>query len=246
MDRSNVSLKPAVGIDGCKAGWVCIAIDDTGAWEAQVLPDISSVWGMFSDRPLLLIDVPIGLVEKGEDGRPCDGAARKVLGSRASSVFSPPARSSLTAPSREVASENNYRLTGKHITVQTWGIVPKIREVDDFLRANPQALAKIREVHPEVLFWGLNGGLAMRNSKKKKAGSKERLEVLESFFPQTRKVCEHCTTTYLRTELALDDAIDALVAALAGAIGGETLRTLPATPTRDPKGIPMEMAYLRV
>ena len=70
--------------------------------------------------------------------------------------------------------------------------------------------------------------------------------MLERFFPQTRKVCEYCTTTYRRTELALDDAIDALVAALAGAIGGETLRTLPATPTRDPKGIPMEMAYLRV
>jgi len=242
-----VNLKSAVGIDGCKAGWVCIAVDDAGAWEARVLPDISSVWDTFSDRPLLLIDVPIGLVEKGENGRPCDVAARRVLGfPRASSVFSPPARPSLTAPSREVASENNYRLTGKRITVQTWGIVPKIREVDDFLRANPQALAKIREVHPEVLFWGLNGGLAIKSSKKTKMGSEERLEVLERFFPQARQVCEHCTTIYRRSELALDDAIDALVAALAGAIGGETLRTLPATPTRDPKGIPMEMAYLRV
>ena len=132
-----------------------------------MLPDISSVWGMFSDRPLLLIDVPIGLVEKGEDGRPCDTAARRVLGfPRASSVFSPPARSSLTAPNREVASEINYRLTGKRISAQTWRIVPKIREVDDFLRATPQALPRVREVNPEVLFWGLNGGLAMRKDRK--------------------------------------------------------------------------------
>lgn len=241
------TLNSSVGIDGCKAGWVCIAIHDSGAWEAIVLPDIGSVWARFSDHPLLLIDVPIGLVENGGDGRPCDGAARKILGPRASSVFSPPARSSLAAPSRELASEINFRLTGKRISAQAWGIVPKIREVDEFLRTNnPRALSKIREVHPEVLFWGLNGGVAMKNNKKTKAGSEERLSVLERLFPPTREVCNHCMTVYPRSQLALDDVVDALVASLVGAIGGKTLIKLPSTPILDPEGIPMEMTYLRL
>ena len=96
-----------------------------------------------------------------------------------------------------------------------------------------------------MLFWGLNGGVAMKNSKKK-VGSDERLSVLLRFLPQTQEVCKHCTTTYRRSQLALDDVIDALVAALVGSIGGKTLRTLPSLPSRDPKGIPMEMLYLRV
>ena len=116
------------------------------------------------------------------------------------------------APSREVASENNYRLTGKRISAQAWGIAPNIREVDDFLRTNTEARSKIREVHPEVLFWGLDGGMAMAHGKKTEAGSEERLAVLERFFPEARSVCDHCKRAYRRSQVALDDVIDALAA----------------------------------
>ncbi len=84
---------------------------------------------------------------------------------RASSVFPPPLRSSLEGATREEASAYNFELSGKKIGVQTWGIGPKIREIDQFLRANPDARRKIREVHPEVLFWSLNGMKAMVHNK---------------------------------------------------------------------------------
>jgi hypothetical protein len=51
---------------------------------------------------VIAVDIPIGFPERITGlGRECDGAARKVLGKRASSVFAPPARA--------VLSETDYR-----------------------------------------------------------------------------------------------------------------------------------------
>jgi hypothetical protein len=66
------------GADGCPSGWVALILNvRTGASTVQ-LTDVPS-W--IRERPdglaILAIDIPIGLI----DGtRPCDGAARKLLG----------------------------------------------------------------------------------------------------------------------------------------------------------------------
>lgn len=63
--------------------------------------------------------------------RACDQAARARLGvPRQNSVFSAPCRQTLDSPDFASASAINRRLSGKGITRQLWGILPKIKSVD--------------------------------------------------------------------------------------------------------------------
>ena len=63
------------------------------------------------------------------------------------------------------------RLTGKGLSRQAFAIAPKIKEVDDFLQSCPTAEVTVREAHPEICFWALNGGCPMRYQKKPMADS---------------------------------------------------------------------------
>ena len=56
--------------------------------------------------------------------------------------------------------------------------MPGMAEVDRFLLGNPASQARVREVHPEVCFWALNGRQSMQHSKGKEPGSSERMAVL--------------------------------------------------------------------
>ena len=47
-------------------------------------------------------------------------------------------------------------------------IAPKISEIDEALRADAGAAARVFEVHPEVAFWRLNGERALDEPKKVK------------------------------------------------------------------------------
>jgi predicted RNase H-like nuclease len=120
--------------------------------------------------------------------------------------------------------------------------VPKIREVDTFLRAREDARGKIREVHPEVCFWGLSGS-PMRHNKKTSAGFSERRDLLMGLYPHTEAIVGDALEKWFRKEVAKDDVLDALAAAVTGYLGADSLKTLPATPERDGIGLPMEMVY---
>lgn len=79
----------ALGVDGCKAGWISVQRDGDGlrfaihVTFAQLLlthPDAT-----------IAIDIPIGLTETGEP-RLCDVVARRLIGPRRSSIFPAPDR----------------------------------------------------------------------------------------------------------------------------------------------------------
>jgi len=241
-ERSDVSV--FVGIDGCKAGWFAVTLVGLQSWKVSVFSDIDQLWNSLSYAHLLLIDIPIGLCERGVEGRACDAAARRLLGSpRASSVFTAPVRPALEFNDREEASEKNYSLTGRRIGVQTWAIAPKIQEVDRFLRTKPEAGKKIREIHPEVLFWGLNGCKAMSHNKSRRKGFEERLRVLRRHFSLTDALVNEALSTFPRNMVARDDILDALAAAVTALCWNGHLASIPEEPERDAFGLPMEMVY---
>ena len=92
----------------------------------------------------------------------------------------------------KVVSDANREETGKGLSIQAFGIVPKIRELDELLRERGRdARPEIREVHPEICFWALSGEKAMRNGKQKKAGLEERLGVLRRINPSVQDLYEH-------------------------------------------------------
>jgi len=109
-----------VGIDGCRAGWFSIVLSSGKMWNIKVFSNIGEAWESLCHAKAILIDIPIGLHNKGTGGRECDIQARQILGSpRSSSVFTPPVRPALDCKTREKASACNYRLTGKRVGVQT-------------------------------------------------------------------------------------------------------------------------------
>ena len=233
-----------VGIDGCSAGWFTVSLFDDQPWELRVFSNIEEIWNTLCHADIILIDIPIGLRDKGHEERICDVVACQLLGRpRASSVFPPPARPTVDYETREEASEVNYSLTRRRIGMQTWGIVPKIREVDQFLRTTPEAREKIREIHPEVLFWALNGRMAMTYNKKRLGGFVERLQVLRRHFPQCDELVMEALSRFSRDQVAKDDILDALAAAVTGMCGDDRVVKIPEKLERDACGLPMEMVY---
>lgn len=234
-----------IGVDACKAGWFAVTLTDETNWEVSIYADIASLWEQSKDAKLILIDIPIGLREIDSDERICDKEARcRLLGpERGRSVFPAPCRAAIYADTYKEASEINAQKTGRRLSRQVWGIIPKIKQVDKLLTADMTARSRIREIHPEICFWSLAGRKSMACSKKLKDGIEERKEVLLSVYPHTKEVVDYALGKYLRKDVAEDDILDALVAAVTASKERRGLSSIPETVEIDSKGLPMEMVY---
>ena len=229
-----------IGMDGCKAGWICVAIEDDRAeyWVSRRFEDV------LLREPavdLILVDIPVGLLEGGAEHRPPDVAARNVLGKRASRVFTAPVRPAVYAPEYQGANELSKQLTRRGLSKQSWAIVPKIREVDELMRERMVWRGRVREVHPEVCFWAFNGRRPLRYYKKTDEGFRERFELLTARFPASEELLGQIVLREGK-RVARDDAVDALAAALTG-LEPVAIRTLPERPESDAHGLAMEMVY---
>jgi predicted RNase H-like nuclease len=205
---------------------------------------------LIDDAGLALIDMPIGLVTNGRAERVCDRAARALLGRpRASSVFRPPCRGALGAQSYGLACELNRQHTGVAMSMQTWNIAAKIRELDDALAVDPTLADRLREAHPELCLWGLSAGRAMAHNKRTLQGRSERLQLLRTLDPACLHHVEAMARTHPRRALGHDDIVDATVLALTAAAALRNpgcRRRLPAASERDDHGLPMELLYVQL
>ena len=104
-------METFVGIDGCKAGWFTVALSKHNLYEIDVFRDIKSLWDKYKGAALMLIDIPIGLSDKGSQERVCDLEARKLLSrKRGLSVFRVPCRKAVYASTYNKACEINEQL----------------------------------------------------------------------------------------------------------------------------------------
>ena len=233
-----------LGIDGCKDGWFCVSLNDNGDWSYRVIPNAKSLDEYVGHADSVLIDIPIGLHDSGTEERQCDKEARRMLTpKRSSSVFPAPARQTLQADNYEQAQQFNRSSIGRGLSQQSWNIVPKIREIDALLLSKPSLQGVLRECHPELCFWALNGTNAMLYNKKKEEGRHERLAVLENYFAPCHELFEQASSRYLRRQLARDDIIDAMVCAVTAKFGYNNYTTVPALPSKDMRGLPMEIVF---
>ena len=235
-------MKNISGVDGCRGGWLAFQFDGK-KWGGDLFEGINDLYNE-SDSQLILIDIPIGLRTNEYSERLCDLQARKILKKRKSSIFPAPSRFALNCNEYRLASQKNKETTGRGLSKQTFNIIPKIREVDNFIRSknyNPR-MKRIREVHPEVCFWGLNGCSEMEYNKKSALGIYERMQVLGAYIEDAAKIFDQTRGGFKKNQVADDDIIDALVCAVT-AIFKESLSTLPHEPEIDTNGIPMEIVY---
>jgi predicted RNase H-like nuclease len=234
------NYKTFVGVDGCPGGWAAVFLTQKGGYKVKVFQDFASIVLPLKEA-LVLVDIPIGLSADGN--RLCDIAARKVLGARRSSVFTTPCRLAADAPTYSTAKEINLELTGKSLSKQAWNITAKINEVNDFLLLKANPLVTVREVHPEVCFWGLNQKIPMREYKKTNDGYNQRQSLLNRYYAPAHFLIHNAFINNQRRQLSLDDIVDALCAAVTGWLSQGELLSLPEIPEADQYGLPMEMVY---
>ena len=185
---------------------------------------------------------PIGLPWAARPSRACDVEARRRLGpGRASSVFAPPCRDAVHAPSLAEAREINLRELGRSLSAQAWGICPKIAEADSLLSAHPSLRQQVKEVHPELSFWALNRGRPMQFSKKRPEGAAERIALLMEFEPGTQGLIDRVLTENRRSAVAPDDVVDAIAAMLTALPGTWSATAVPDETHVDALGLPTVM-----
>ena len=235
-----------IGIDGCKGGWFAVALESCKAtsWQMELITQLTEISGALKQANLVLIDIPIGMRSVDCKERKCDLEARKVLSPlRHSSVFPVPCRKALKMETYTEASAMNFGCTGRKLSRQTWNIMPKIREVDLYIRRR-KLHGRIREMHPEVVFWALNNKQPMEHPKRTDEGFDERVKVLEPVYPHVRKLLESffTSTNYGQGLVARDDVLDALAGAVTASFKPR-LKTLPERPDIDCRGLAMEYVY---
>jgi predicted RNase H-like nuclease len=159
-----------------------------------------------------------------------------------SSVFPAPIRPALVAETRVRAAKINFNADGRRVGVQSFGIFPKIREIDEVLHPNPKMQSRVFEVHPELSFWAWNGGKAMEHSKKSPSGKVERRCLIDRCFGQT--AVDTVRASHPAKEVGLDDIHDAFAALwLAQRISEESAKVVPNPPPLDSEGLMMTIWY---
>ena len=231
------------GIDGCRAGWVVVLAHPitSNAQEHQVTicTGFDEVLALLPPSTVSAVDIPIGLLtERQPGGRDCDRCARRLLGRRTSSVFTPPTRPLLNAT-------HYAQVRGHGLSIQAFNILPKIREVDRVM--SPMLQQRVYEAHPELAFQAL-AGRPVQDRKKTVAGREERLRALENIpsplFHGIRTAFGHILRAYKRTDVAPDDILDAYVLVwTALRIWRAQAHRVPRIPPHDARGLRMEIWY---
>lgn len=227
--------KRALGLDGCKAGWVAAWVDSDGRTDFSVLPRIDGIEAIGADA--VMIDMPIGLPESGY--RACDRAARRSLGEDYRKVFLG-VRRPLLGLANDYSSANRWaKRDGAGISKQLFCILPKVSEVDAYIAANASRRL-VFETHPELIFRRLNDGKRVAG-KKTSEGVALRVKLLQAAgFNDISDWLE----TLRGTGAKPDDLLDACACSLAAR--DKLLsrgRRLECQTEVDSKGLTMEMWY---
>ena len=226
-----------VGVDGCKGGWIA-AVLDQGELRLEKYTSITSLVERYPEFDAFLIDMAIGLRDRLDQTRP-DQAAKIELGKKASSVFPIPSRAAVYADKEESQKQANIHTLGKSLAKQSIAIIPKIRELDEFLKNHPEYKNRILESHPEVAFARLNGSVVM-SRKKEEPGPSERIHILSEFLEA--KELSGFYDKAKKLGCNQDDMIDAVCLAVTGALYAHgQCETIPEKPEADEKGLLMKL-----
>lgn len=233
-----------LGVDGCRAGWIAICLNDehAGYWLLESDRELGEFFQAF-DR--IFIDVPIGLEEESYV-RECDRQLRNILGpDYTASVFNPPIRQALHAPTYAEASMISYEATGKKVSIQSWNITPNIKVVDQYLQQDEALREKIFESHPELLFQKLNGGNPILQKKATKKGLRHRLDLIKEESQYADDFFRDIKEEYRRNQVDEDDIVDAMILALFARFSlNREIKTLPEEPPVDVTGLEMAIHYV--
>ena len=223
-----------VGVDVMNGKWIAAELTETLATAGAPYNSIEELCRYYSTISEILIDIPIGLPETTHEAklRP-DAQARSFLAvnARKSSVFTVPFRQLLYAQSEKEFWRLNEELGAKS-TIFTQGMIPKIKQVDEFIQDHPEWAFRLVESHPECAFQSLNENRGIQHSKKTEDGIRERIAVLSKYVSNI----DEFLSPFKKSQY--NDLLDALCLAVTAKIG---YRPINDSINFDTKGIPMRI-----
>jgi len=233
------------GVDGCRAGWIAVLmrVDDPASARIVTAPTLADIADAAEKPGIIAVDMPIGLPDRTQgSGRAPEQLIRPLLGQRQSSVFAIPSRRAVYADDYGEACRIALATFDppRKVSRQGFAIFPKIREIDALLRARPDLVSKIYEVHPELAFWALNGRQALEEPKKVKGVPYGPGMALRRALLARAGLPDALIHAPPPRGAAADDLLDALsglTVALDLARGGG--ESFPDPPGRDAHGLPV-------
>jgi predicted RNase H-like nuclease len=218
-----------VGVDGWRGAWVAARVEGRTVG-LTVLPDAAAVLAV-ADVEVFGIDMPIGLSDDGV--RACDVAARRRLPGAASTVFPAPVRPVLSTTTYDEARSTSLEASGRSLSVQTFGLIPAIRSLDDALGDPPDP--RVHEVHPELSFRALDARVTDRKSSG--AGLAQRIRALQPVMDVLDTLAGD------RAGVPVIDALDACAAAWSAQRIADGVAACVGDGRTDARGRPMRICW---
>jgi predicted RNase H-like nuclease len=223
-------------------GWLAVAYTPEAFDHAAVFDGIGELWTRYEETAdRIAIDVPIGL-ETTASPRPHERVARRLLGERGASVIPAPVREATRKHRYRTAARTHERKTGDELPRAAFEIAPFAASVDEFLDAIEEARPVFLEAHPELCYLAFDGE-PMDEPPGFAAGYAERMRTLAEFdrdAPPTVQSVAEVTTGH---RIPISAVVDAVALGLTVRPGPGTLRSLPAEPPEDDRGLSMTYAY---
>lgn len=245
-----------VGVDGCKNGWICAGAElgDLSNVRLMTIKRFDDLFHAFGSSPgIVTVDIPVGLVNDGN--RAVESAARRILGSQASSVFTPPERMLLEYASLNGHLESPYpssynesydavnewagNFLGHGVARQAFGIYGKIAEVDRYMTAERDP--RVHEAHPELIFREMNAG-GQVPPKRQVEGLESRAALLVDHLDVNADLLSVGGDSSVKN--SRNDELDALALLwTAKRIATGEAKRIPEVVDFDPVGLDMAMWY---
>lgn len=180
----------------------------------------------------------IGLPSSSDELRP-DTAARALIPGRTSTIFAVPSRQAVYADTREKIREENKKALGKDLPSQAIAIIPKMREIDEFLQNNPAHKNRLKESHPEVCFSRLNGAVVM-SRKADTEGITQRVQIIKEYLPDITEDFIYHKAKLFRCNA--DDIVDSIVLSITANLAAHgNADVIPDDVQEDITGLKMQM-----
>ena len=135
--------------------------------------------------------------------------------------------------------ETNEEILKKSLSKQSISIIPKIKEVDDFLQTHKEYKDILCESHPELCFARLKGSV-LQTKKSSAVGVTERSGILSKHIKDER--LEFVYDLAKELECKPDDILDAACLAVTAAFKVHSMtETILGKTEKDAKELPMQM-----
>ena len=194
-----------IGIDGCKSGWFSVWENQDKSIHSSVFSNLNELKNFFKNESQLIVGIDMPVVLSEVIPRQADQLARKLLSKKASSVFTAPTPEMLDQPNYEKASLVSKKLFGKSMSLQSWYLFPKIKDVQTMIHHEDM---QIYEIHPELSFRAMNNEQVILESKKSPEGFAIRNSLLTMHFKNF--IFEEIRRQYARKDVMDNDILDAL------------------------------------